>query len=374
MAGFIQDLLGDSPGNVARDAVRGFFGNDYLRDYTHASKTFRTDGYAYSPKYKFLFHVYFDINYDLIGNGSQAFPADNALGLAVKSITLPSYSMDTHTMNQYNRKRIVQTKIKYDDISISFHDDNANLVRQMWYNYYSYHYKDPTKSTIDDGSKNRGSIYDYNKRNLYDATVKGDTDWGFVGESSKQQLNDLQSSLGLQYSKAPFFKSIKIYGFNQHNFVMYQLINPMITTFKHDTYDYSATSATMESTMGIAYETVKYYQGAIDGKAITNNTTDNGPASDFAKTHYDKTVSPIARPGANGTIFGQGGLVDGLGGVISDLGSGNILGAIQTAGRTAQTFGNRDSLTQALKGDVVGGIRDTVSGTPNRNNLFSFRL
>jgi hypothetical protein len=54
-------------------------------------------------------------------------------------------------MNQYNRKRIVQTKIKYDPIDISFHDDNgsgvgtANLggtVRALWKAYYNYYYFD----------------------------------------------------------------------------------------------------------------------------------------------------------------------------------------------------------------------------------------
>jgi hypothetical protein len=45
-----------------RNAVTGFFGNPYLRDYTHASKTFRPDSYALSPKLKFLFHVVFNIN------------------------------------------------------------------------------------------------------------------------------------------------------------------------------------------------------------------------------------------------------------------------------------------------------------------------
>jgi hypothetical protein len=54
MSGFFQNLL--------KDAAGTFFGSDFLRDYTHASKTFRTNGYQYSPKFKFLFHVYFDIN------------------------------------------------------------------------------------------------------------------------------------------------------------------------------------------------------------------------------------------------------------------------------------------------------------------------
>ena len=54
MAGFFQ--------NLATDAAAGFFANDYLRDYTHAAKTFIPNAYQYSPKFKFLFHVYFEIN------------------------------------------------------------------------------------------------------------------------------------------------------------------------------------------------------------------------------------------------------------------------------------------------------------------------
>ena len=131
MAGFFQNLLTDAAG--------GFFGNDYLRDYTHASKTFRPNAYQYAPKFKFLFHVYFEINQSAYAVG---LPQGANFGLAVKTIKLPSYTFDTHTMNQYNRNRIVQTKIKYDPIDINFHDDNGNLIRNMWYNYYTYYYKD----------------------------------------------------------------------------------------------------------------------------------------------------------------------------------------------------------------------------------------
>ncbi len=67
MAGFVQNLL--------TDAATSFFTNEYLRDYQHASKTFRTNAYGYSPKFKFLFHVYFDINKDYIG-ATQGWPQD----------------------------------------------------------------------------------------------------------------------------------------------------------------------------------------------------------------------------------------------------------------------------------------------------------
>lgn len=370
MSGFIQNLLGDSPTNVLKGVAKGFFGNDYLRDYQHASKTFRSDSYAYAPKYKFLFHVYFDINLALIGNGKGAFPTDSRIGLAVKSISLPSYSFDLHTMNQYNRKRIVQTKIKYEDINVTFHDDNANLIRQLWYNYYTYYYKDATKTTVDYGSTGEGKAFDYNRRNVYDQALGYDYDWGYIGESSLEQQNNLAASLG--YSKAPFFRSIKIYGFNQHNFVMYQLINPVLTSFKHDTYDYAQSNGTMESSMGIAYETVKYYQGAIDGRAITNGDPQKNPASDFAIDHYDKTPSPIMRPGANGTILGQGGLADGAGGILSDLKNGNILGAIQKGGMSYQTIIGSGGIGSIINSDLKGVINDSVRGTPNRNNTFNF--
>ena len=132
MAGFFQDFL--------KDVGSGFFGNEYLRDYTHASKTFRTNAYGYSPKFKFLFHVKFELNDQLNGTVKNLLPDKNFnLGLAVKSVQLPQYTFDTHVMNQYNRKRIVQTKIKYDDINITFHDDNANMIRNLWYAYYTYY-------------------------------------------------------------------------------------------------------------------------------------------------------------------------------------------------------------------------------------------
>ena len=128
-----------------KDVAGGFFGNDYLRDYTHASKTFRTNLYQNSPKLKFLCHVYFDINPEVYPVGLNT---GVNFGLYVKDVKLPSYGFNTLQLNQYNRKRIVQTKIKYDPVSITFHDDNANNITRMWNAYYTYYYKDGTKPTV----------------------------------------------------------------------------------------------------------------------------------------------------------------------------------------------------------------------------------
>jgi hypothetical protein len=345
MSGFFQNLLQDAAGT--------FFGSDFLRDYTHASKTFRPNAYQYAPKLKFLFHVYFEINPEAyaqnVGTGAN-------FGLAVKTVKLPGYSFATSEMNQYNRKRIIQTKIKYDPINISFHDDNGNIIRNLWKAYYNYNYSDGTKPKVvfagarGGGGNQAGNLATYNERTTYTPSITGNDDWGYIGETPNPGGH-----------KIPFFKNITVFGFNQHNFVAYTLINPIINKFDHDTYSYSEGNGTMEMRMDLDYETVVYNEGKIDGRTPSNIVTGFG-----LDANYDRTLSPIARPGSNGTILGQGGLVDGVGGAIDDLANDNILGAIQNIGTTYNTFKNAP-IKNLVKSEVVAGITNAVQQTPNRN-------
>lgn len=360
MAGFFQNFLSD--------VGEGFLENPNLRDATHASKTFRTNGYGYAPKFKFSFHVYFDLNYSYIPF-TVALPEDKNFGLAVKNIQLPKYTFDLQTLNQYNRKRVVQTKIKYDPVNITFHDDNSNLIRKLWYNYYTYYYKDATQQDVTSGAINTradvtNNASDLNHRNYYDPDITGNNDWGFIGETSKPQT---PTAAALGASKAPFFRAINIYGFNQHNFVLYRLINPIIESFSHDTYDYSANNGVMEHQMTLQYETVKYYEGALDGKKPSEKVKEFG-----TEAHYDRVLSPIARPGSQSSILGPGGLVDAGGGILDDLQSGNIIGAIQKAGVAKNTFKNPQNILNLAKGEVIGGLAESLKGTPNRNTQFNF--
>jgi len=349
MAGFFQDLITNAAGT--------FFGSDYLRDYTHASKTFRTNAYQYAPKFKYLFHVYFDINPEVY---SQNVSTGANFGLAVKTVKLPSFTFDTHTLNQYNRKRIVQSKIKYDAVDISFHDDNGNLIRSMWKAYYNYYYADGTKPSVVFAGSRGGApaqpgatLANYNERTTYVPSITGNESWGYIGDT-----NVPASVSGV---KVPFFKNITVFGFNQHNFVAYTLINPIISRLSHDTYDYAQNSGTMEMQMGVEYETVVYNEGAIDGKTPSNIVTGFG-----LDANYDRTISPIARPGSNAKILGQGGLVEGVGGAIEAFGRGDILGGIQAAGTTYNTFKNKN-LKQIARAEVISGIKNAVQQTPNRN-------
>lgn len=347
MAGFNQDLL--------KDAAGAFFGSDYLRDYTHASKTFRTNSYQNAPKLKFLFHTYFDIN-------PAAYTGSANFGVLVKEVKLPTFSFNTYQLNQYNRKRIVQSKIKYEPIEIAFHDDTGNQVNKLWQAYYTFYYNDGTKpgSVL---SGNRGGVAGvgpgaagYNERNVYQGSISGNDDWGFRGGASNSDGK-----------RVPFFKNITVFGFDQHNFTAYTLINPVITNFSHDTYNYAEGAGTMTNRMTIDYETVVYNEGAIDGRDPGNIVTGFGD-----QTTYDRNTSPIAKAGSQGTILGQGGLVDAVGGTIKSLQEGNILGAIQTAGTAYNTFKNAN-LKDVATAELNNMLTNAAQNTPNtRNTLFNF--
>ena len=357
--------LGSWGESQLRNAVTGFFGNHYLRDYTHASKTFRPDSYALSPKLKFLFHVVFDIN-------PEVYTEQNNPSVLVKNVQLPSISFDTHQYNQYNRKRIVQTKVKYDPINITFHDDHLNVVTGLWYKYFTYYYKDasnpdvlfngkrgndPPANNNSGGTNSPKTDAVYNERTTYKPSITDYTDWGYVGDGTTPTSPDPR--------KIPFFKNITIFGLGRHKFTSYTLINPIITRWGQDTYDYDQGNGVMTNTMALDYETVVYRQGDIDG------TTPENIIAGFAnESYYDRQLSPIAVPGSNAKILGQGGLIDAAGGIMKNLGpGGNPLNAIRTAGVAYNTFKNAN-FKNIIQGEITKGLSNALNAgsNPTRNN------
>jgi hypothetical protein len=352
--------------SFGQDFLKGFLGNNSLRDYQHASRTFTTNAYELKPRFKFLFHVSFTLNVQEIPALRGAMGNDDITNLSyiVKTVDLPKYNIDTETLNQYNRKRVIQKKINYEPVSITFHDDGGDVSRNMWYNYMSYYYKDPTQQylapNVTNGSigpdANRQAGFGYNSRDIY-ANNRQVNDWGYIGEA----FSDGTSS---ESGKPPFFRDIRIYGMDQHKFAEYVLINPVISNWSHDQYDYAQGAGIMQNSMTIAYETVKYYSGAVGKPTQGGDPNVQGFADG---THYDTTTSPLARPGGTATVFGQGGLLDAGVGIINDLQSGSVLGLIgaaQKAGRTYNTFKGKN-LAAITKSEAVSlGTNSLVQALP----------
>jgi hypothetical protein len=231
--------------------------NVLLRDQQHAARVFVDNQFRLAPKFKFNFHVAFGINPAAVFNGDLVQRYGQEINLLVKSVDLPSFKIETEMLNQYNRKKVVQYQYKPQEIGVTFHDDNMGLINQLWQNYYSYYYADSRTA-------NQTGAYDRT------ATRRGDylSQWNYGFDNG---------------STVPFFKYIKLYQMARHEYVMYQLWNPIVTNWNHNKLDY-AQAGTHDFSMKLLYEAVTYETGDVDEGAVEG----------FGMSHYDHTPSPLS--------------------------------------------------------------------------------
>ena len=89
-----------------------------LRDARHASRMFASDQFRLAPKFDFQFHVAFNINPAALKTIDLAQRHRNEINMLVKKIGLPKFTMATEQVNQYNRKKQIQTQHKFEDVKI----------------------------------------------------------------------------------------------------------------------------------------------------------------------------------------------------------------------------------------------------------------
>lgn len=265
---------------------------DKIKDFQHASKLFVGDNFRLAPKQGYLYHVYFDLDPSLTRVGRD--PQVEA-GMLVKSVDLPKFTMDVKTLNSYNKPNIVQNKIKYEPLNIIFHDDHADVVRNLWFDYYHYYYRD-TDLGYSDKSGNPNPAY-------FASTKYGKRDKNNYG------YNPRNYSVATGGNIPQYIKAIRIYSLHQKRFSEYTLINPVITSFKHGQHQAGSSDA-MSNEMTISYEFVLYAAGNVSKNTVKG----------FADIHYDNSPSPLT-PAGGGTasLLGPGGLVNTADEVISDL-------------------------------------------------------
>jgi len=224
-------------------------GGGGVHDYAHAAQVFRTSGFARSPKYKFLYYVNFIIGTDVPTNIDS-----REIGILVKSIDLPKFTIDVKDLNQYNRHTYIQDRIKYEPITIKFHDDNNNGLRQLWADYYNYYYAD-----------GKYALTDYNNDDRY--TVGNHISaWGLDNGSD-----------------TPFFSSIEIYSMYGGESNKITIMSPVITSFSHDTHEYVDGQGIMEATMQLRYNGVTYEDGFVSGIPSFSESA-----------YYDNNLSPLS--------------------------------------------------------------------------------
>ena len=324
LGGIGSGLLGKSDGD--------------LRDYQHANRLYVQNNYDRSPKIGFLYFVNFNVNKDIISKLDPTYITRglNDIGFLAKKVELPKFKISTETLNQYNRKTIIQTKITYSGVNIDFHDDNGDATTNLWKNYYNYYYVD---GKYGQARAADGRVLEYTD------TKYGITDYAYG-------LNNFQNK--------NFFDSIDIFVLHKKRFTQVTLLNPKISDWVHDSLNQDESNKTLVNKMGIDYEAVVYRQGKIKK---------NDGSGQFSVVYYDNTPSPL-RTGAGGLL----GAIAGANDVFGEDGSlANAKSPLDYLGVALQTRDLAKSVSQLNKAglrqegySILSGALNNIVATGNQ--------
>jgi hypothetical protein len=317
-----------------------------LRDYQHANRLYVQNNYDRSPKVGFIYFVNFNINRDIISKLDPSYIARglNDIGFLAKRVDLPKFKINTETLNQYNRKTVVQTKITYSDINIDFHDDNNDATTNLWKNYYNYYYFDGKYGQIRAAD---GRILEFTD------TKYGITDYAYG-------LDNFQDK--------SFFDSIDIYVLHKKRFTQITLINPKISDWAHDSLDQGESGKILANKMTVAYEAVVYRQGKIKKSDSSGR---------FSAVYYDNNPSPIRTGGGllgaiagASDIFGEDGTLanaksplDFLGVALQTRDLAKNIGQLTKAGLRQEGYSILSGALSNISstGNQPGGIRNDIN-------------
>lgn len=323
-----------------------------LGDFNHASQLYTSNSFRLAPKTKFLYHVVFNFHPNALSKAlSFKMQHQTTVGMLVKQVDLPKFKISVDQAHQYNRKKQIQTKLEYDPINIQFHDDNLGVTTQLWSTYYGYYYADSKYGGSSGALGGAGGLAGF-VSNLVPgvgkimglaSSVVGSTPTtipayqrnSYKGEKFNKNSYGLDNS-----SSAPFFTSIQIFQMSRHQYQSFTLVNPIITSWQHDTMDNSS-SDTVTNTMQIAYEAVIYGQGSVG----------MGSPKGFGSEYYDKSPSPLSLLGGGKVgLFGAGGVLDGATDVLGGLLSGKAFSSpgafLGTVIKGANTLKNAKKLSK----------------------------
>jgi hypothetical protein len=246
-----------------------------LKDFFHGERLFGANQNRLSPKYSFLYHVFFEINsstketiYKPTGDPIRE------VGMLAKSVDLPKFDVELKNLNAYNQNVNIQTGIKYNPVKIDFHDDSANIVRNFWEDYMTFYYSD---------SYNEGATAKTMSENRY--SVPKSTAWGYL---PRDNLN--------------YLTAVKIYSLSMGKYSLYTLVNPIIDTWTHGTHS-AGQNEFIGHSISLQYEYVRYADGYVrDLQSGTSNV------DGFGGIHYDLAPSGLTKDWASskGTVRSDG--------------------------------------------------------------------
>ena len=267
----------------------------YEKNSRHATRTFGQDQPSlFRNQPRFPFEYYININLNNIGT-AQTFIAEffNSLEIEqimplVKTIDMPSFKIETTPLNQYNRKRLSQTKIEFEPVKAVFHDVADGKTLKFWDMYYRYYFSDgnePGKNSekvlptfggteYNEGGAAAGGRGSQGVRLANGIASSTNTD------GQKQQILNIVSdkldnhnfgfNLPTVENVRNLIQTIDIYQVHGGRFNQVTLVNPRISAFTHDVLNYAASDKTLEITFMFEYEYAYY---TIQNMQLTDATS-----------------------------------------------------------------------------------------------------
>lgn len=283
----------------------------------------------------------------------------NSIGFYATHCDRPKIKFRTRTLNQYNKKRVVQTGHDFLPISITFNDTADATAENMFKEYYSFYYGDVKNSSTS------GWIYDQEAAQFN----TGAGGWGFRTPSV------------INSNMANFFDSMQIYIFYNGYFDRYDIVNPKISEYMPDDLDYSNSAGLQTTRMTLEYEGIVYAQ---QRQRVLQNTS-MIPTFGFDRASYyyppqsvnslgfswTPTISFNNPAEDNQSLSNQIFSLDGLSSIASNFLNGNqsmihsyqgifpqgsILGDVisQNRGTISQALGNSNNPTTRALENIAG--------------------
>ena len=362
----------------------------YWRDFRNA--------YHYNPsqdppRQQFGGYVSFVLDRDLFGQPFFDEVNNDELRVRMSSLVrtadMPQVEFQTQTMNEYNKKKIVNTGVQYQPVTIRVVDTASNAWLQIIMKYFAYHYMNPR-------NKGQQGDRDINSTNI---------GWGgadFIGAQYGAGGTYDSNRYGYNPNANPnFFERIDYVLYHGQKGVQYSLLNPVMTGFTHTPIDY-ASNDVAEFTMTFQYEGFTTYDqtnfdlttvdlarfedvSGLSGSAMNQNFQNDGSGSIAASTERDlaflgntndklnRTYQPVIFNSPNDFPTDK----NGLGGDITTYGTetpqsggtnfvknlfGEFLGDVADKALSAAING------ADVKDAALGAVFDGVAGIITENN------
>jgi len=211
---------------------------------------------THPPRQKHLFVVRF------VRNGSTQ---ERGLTFVVKSMDRPSVEISTETLNQYNRKRLIHTGVKYNPVNVTFYDTADGEALNMWTRYARYYIADYRQGIT-------GYTDDLLNDEITDPAAIG---YGFKIPKLTEGL--LDRGAGTQN----YFSHVEVYQVWGGEYISYSLVNPRITNFTPDELSYES-SDLLSISMSLQFEAIDHTNDGLAQKVTDNEVLSSIFGGEFA--------------------------------------------------------------------------------------------